>query len=144
MPFPALRLGYLVNGNDAAVARMRRQQMPWSVNALAALAGEIALQDSAASRRTAWLRRAPGFIQALCQLPTAVGLSSGQTICYAASEDIDLQRRLLTLQRLIRSCANYPGWTAAIIVNGDAQLRKTRRLLFRRCAVVAYRYNLLS
>ncbi len=40
---PGLRLGYLVNSDDAAVARMRRQQMPWSINALAALAGEVAL-----------------------------------------------------------------------------------------------------
>ncbi|PHK79993.1 threonine-phosphate decarboxylase, partial [Salmonella enterica subsp. enterica serovar Typhimurium] len=39
---PGLRLGYLVNSDDAAMARRRSQQMPWSVNALAALAGEVA------------------------------------------------------------------------------------------------------
>lgn len=73
---PGLRLGYLVNSDDAAVARMRRQQMPWSINALAALAGEVALQDSAWQQATwHWLREEGArFYQALCQLP-ADGLS---------------------------------------------------------------------
>lgn len=42
---PGLRLGYLVNGDARAVARMRERQMPWSINAFAALAGEMILQD---------------------------------------------------------------------------------------------------
>jgi threonine-phosphate decarboxylase len=37
---PGLRLGYLVNGDARAVARMRERQMPWSINAFAALAGK--------------------------------------------------------------------------------------------------------
>ncbi|VTM87291.1 Threonine-phosphate decarboxylase [Raoultella ornithinolytica] len=37
-PFPALRLGYLVNSDERAVARLREKQMPWSINAFAALA----------------------------------------------------------------------------------------------------------
>ncbi len=72
---PGLRLGYLVNSNDAAVARMRRQQMPWSVSsALAALAGEVALRDGGG--RLAWLREEGArFYQALSA--PADGLSGG-------------------------------------------------------------------
>ncbi len=43
MPFPALRLGIFVNSDDAAVARMRRQQNARAVSWLTrwrALAGE--------------------------------------------------------------------------------------------------------
>jgi threonine-phosphate decarboxylase len=37
---PGLRLGYLVNSDERAVARLREKQMPWSINAFAALAGK--------------------------------------------------------------------------------------------------------
>lgn len=110
---PGLRLGYLVNSDDAAVARMRRQQMPWSVNALAALAGEVALQDSAWQQATwHWLREEGArFYQALCQLPllTVYPGRANYLLLRCEREDIDLQRRLLTQRILIRSCANYPG-----------------------------------
>ena len=49
---PGLRLGYLVNSDERAVARLREKQMPWSINAFAALAGEIALKDSAYQQAT--------------------------------------------------------------------------------------------
>lgn len=110
---PGLRLGYLVNSDDAAVARMRRQQMPWSINALAALAGEVALQDSAWQQATwHWLREEGArFYQALCQLPllTVYPGRANYLLLRCEREDIDLQRRLLTQRILIRSCANYPG-----------------------------------
>lgn len=37
---PGLRLGYLVNSDERAVARLREKQMPWSINAFAALVGK--------------------------------------------------------------------------------------------------------
>ncbi|MEI6928188.1 aminotransferase class I/II-fold pyridoxal phosphate-dependent enzyme, partial [Klebsiella pneumoniae] len=53
---PGLRLGYLLNADAQAVARLRARQMPWSINAYAALAGEIILQDRAYQRATwQWL-----------------------------------------------------------------------------------------
>lgn len=54
---PGLRLGYLLNADAQAVARLRARQMPWSINAYAALAGEIILQDRAYQRATwQWLQ----------------------------------------------------------------------------------------
>ncbi len=38
---PGLRLGYLLNADAQAVARLRARQMPWSINAYAALAGKL-------------------------------------------------------------------------------------------------------
>ncbi len=109
---PGLRLGYLVNSDDAAMARMRRQQMPWSVNALAALAGEVALQDSAGNRRPALVTGGgrPVLSGALsAPLLTVYPGRANYLLLRCEREDIDLQRRLLTQRILIRSCANYPG-----------------------------------
>ncbi|MDP1244261.1 aminotransferase class I/II-fold pyridoxal phosphate-dependent enzyme, partial [Klebsiella pneumoniae] len=50
---PGLRLGYLLNADAQAVARLRARQMPWSINAYAAVAGEIILQDRA-YQRASW------------------------------------------------------------------------------------------
>ena len=48
---PGLRLGYLISSTET-VARLRRLQPPWSVNALAAAAGIAALADRDYARRT--------------------------------------------------------------------------------------------
>lgn len=61
---PGLRLGYLVNGDARAVARMRERQMPWSINAFAAPGGEIILQIAPTSRKpgSGWRRKGSAFI----------------------------------------------------------------------------------
>lgn len=77
---PGLRLGYLINSDAQAVGRLRQRQMPWSINAFAALTG-----------LTLW----PGVANYLflrCEVP-----------------GLDLQRALLEKHILIRSCSNYPG-----------------------------------
>lgn len=38
---PGLRLGYLLNADAQAVARLRARQMPWSINAYAAWPGKL-------------------------------------------------------------------------------------------------------
>lgn len=48
---PGLRLGYLVTGPDHA-ARIKKLQVPWSVNHMAQRAGVVALQDRDYERRT--------------------------------------------------------------------------------------------
>ncbi|SQI97787.1 L-threonine 3-O-phosphate decarboxylase [Klebsiella oxytoca] len=88
MPLPGLRLGYLVNGDARAVARMRERQMPWSINAFAALAGEIILQDSAYQQKTwQWLaEEGQRFYHQLRHIPgLTVYPGTGQTICFCAA-----------------------------------------------------------
>lgn len=113
---PGLRLGYLVNSNEQAVAQMRSQQMPWSINAFAALAGEIILRDSAYQRATwKWLEQeGERFDQQLQDLPglTAYPGRANYRLLRCDRADIDLQLALLKQHVLIRSCANYPGLDA--------------------------------
>ncbi|SUX74943.1 threonine-phosphate decarboxylase [Citrobacter freundii] len=60
---PGAASGYLVNSNEQAVAQMRSRQMPWSINAFAALAGEMILRDSAYQRATwKWLEQEGGAV----------------------------------------------------------------------------------
>lgn len=113
---PGLRLGYLLSSDVQNVARMRGRQMPWSINAFAALAGEVVLQDSAYQQASwQWLNaERPRLYQALNSQP---GLSVWPGVanylflrCDVAG--FDLQQALLEKHILIRSCANYPGLDA--------------------------------
>ena len=113
---PGLRLGYLVNSNEQAVVQMRSRQMPWSINAFAALAGEIILRDSAYQQATwKWLEQEGArFEQQLQNLPglTVYPGQANYRLLRCDRADIDLQRMLLEQHVLIRSCANYPGLDA--------------------------------
>lgn len=112
---PGLRLGYLLSSNTQAVARMRQQQMPWSVNAFAALAGEVVLNDSAYQKETwEWLNRErPRLRQALENVPgLSVWPGVANYLFLRCDTGIDLQQALLQQHILIRSCANYPGLDA--------------------------------
>lgn len=44
---PGLRLGYGLSKNKAAIEKLRQNKEPWSVNAVANLAGIYLLQDEA-------------------------------------------------------------------------------------------------
>ncbi len=110
---PGLRLGYLVNYDDAALERVRHQQMPWSINAFAALAGEIILRDRPYQQATwAWLQaERPRLFQALSALP-GITVWPGEANYLFLRSDLPgetLQRGLLAEQVLIRSCSNYSG-----------------------------------
>ena len=113
---PGLRLGYLVNSNEQAVAQMRRRQMPWSINAFAALAGEIILHDSAYQQATwKWLEQEGArFDRQLKELPglTVYPGRANYRLLRCERADFDLQRAMLEQHVLIRSCANYPGLDA--------------------------------
>lgn len=113
---PGLRLGYLVNSNEQAVAHMRNRQMPWSINAFAALAGEIILRDSDYQQATwKWLEQeGKRFDQQLQNLPHLKVYPGRANYRLLRCErlDVDLQRAMLEHHILIRSCANYPGLDA--------------------------------
>mgnify|MGYP003366451827 CR=1 FL=1 len=113
---PGLRLGYLLNGDPQAVLSLRERQMPWTINALAALAGEVILDDKAYQQATLqWLNtERPRLYQRLTQL-AGITLWQGEANYLFLRCDVaglDLQRALLEQHVLIRSCANYPGLDA--------------------------------
>lgn len=49
---PGLRLGYAVCGNHDLLQKIRQKQNPWTINSLAAIAGEIMFTDEEYIRRT--------------------------------------------------------------------------------------------
>lgn len=110
---PGLRLGYLLNGDARAVARLRRHQMPWSINAFAALAGEIVLNDREYQQRTwRWLdEEGTRFYRALKNMPGLKVYPGRANYLFLRCEraEVELQYALLQRRILIRSCANYPG-----------------------------------
>lgn len=109
---PGLRLGYVINSDASRVAALRASREPWTINAFAALAGEIVLDDAAYQQATfQWLEtERPWLWQSLNELPDLT-LWPGEAnyLFFRYDGEEDLQRRLLAQQILIRSCANYPG-----------------------------------
>lgn len=110
---PGLRLGYLVGGDIAAVSAMRQRQQPWTINAFAALAGEVILRDTAYQRATLdWLDKArPALYQALHALPGIQVWPGVANYLFLRCDvpGLELQAALLQHGILIRHCANYPG-----------------------------------
>lgn len=110
---PGLRLGYVLNGDERAVARLRKHQMPWSINAFAALAGGRVLNDHDYQQATlCWLaREGQRLYQALDEIDGLTVYPGRANYLFLRCEraDIELQYALLQQRVLIRSCANYPG-----------------------------------
>lgn len=110
---PGLRLGYVLNGDERAVAHLRKHQMPWSINAFAALAGERVLNDHDYQQATLrWLaREGQRLYQALDEIDGLIVYPGRANYLFLRCEraDIELQYALLQQRVLIRSCANYPG-----------------------------------
>ncbi len=62
---PGLRLGYLASSNSQAMQQLRSRRPPWTINAFAALAGEMVLDDQDYRQRTLrWLREEQAFLLA--------------------------------------------------------------------------------
>lgn len=110
---PGLRLGYLLNSDADAVARLRQRQMPWSINAFAALAGEMVLHDRAYQQATRqWLAKERAALLSRLRDFSALTVWEGRAnylFLRCNIPELDLQQALLTRHVLIRSCANYPG-----------------------------------
>ncbi|QHB33177.1 threonine-phosphate decarboxylase [Yersinia canariae] len=112
---PGLRLGYLLSGDLAGIRQMKQQREPWTINAFAALAGEIILDDQPYIKAThEWLAQQQHWLyQQLCALP-ALQVWPGRAnylFLRCLTPEINLQQALLQHHVLIRHCANYPGLT---------------------------------
>lgn len=103
----------MVSANTDVVGRIRTQREPWTINAFAALAGEVILNDRdyiEASYR--WLStEQPRLFKGLSKQSgiTVWPPRANYIFLRCEIEGLDLQRRLLEKNILIRHCANYPG-----------------------------------
>ena len=69
---PGMRLGYGITGNLDFLKKMKEKQVPWSLNSLGALAGELMLHDKAYIHltRELILSERTRLLQALEEIPT--------------------------------------------------------------------------
>ncbi|HEY3590876.1 MAG TPA: threonine-phosphate decarboxylase CobD [Buttiauxella sp.] len=135
-----LRLGYLVSSDTATVGRIRERREPWTINAFAALAGEVILSDREyieASYR--WLsNEQPRLYNGLNELHGITVWPPRANYIFLRCDvaGLDLQRALLEENILIRHCANYPGLDARYYrvaikssADNDTLLRALQRVL---------------
>lgn len=112
---PGLRLGYLLSGDLTGIRQMKQQREPWTINAFAALAGEIILDDRPYIEAThQWLAQQQQWLyQQLCNIPALQVWQGTANYIFlrCLRPEIDLQSALLQHHLLIRHCANYPGLT---------------------------------
>lgn len=110
---PGLRLGYLLSSNVTTIRTLKATREPWSVNALAALAGEHLLTDEAyiARSHAFFARERAGLFQAMSQFAQLkVWRPAANFIFFRCLRPgLHLQDALLTRHILIRHCENYPG-----------------------------------
>ena len=109
---PGLRLGYLITGNSAFCEHMKTSAEPWTINALAALAGQIIFADKAYAQQTyQWLKEQSQWLfNALSKMPTlAVLRPAANFVFFAYRGKLNLQHEMMKQGILIRSCENYVG-----------------------------------
>lgn len=107
-----LRLGYALLHPDRA-KRWQQWRDPWPVNRLAAIAGQVGLQDEAFQRETwAWLPKArQQLMSGLQQLPGLEVYPGAANFLLVRSQVscVQLQTQLLKkYQILIRDCMSFP------------------------------------
>lgn len=109
---PGLRLGYAIAHPDR-LQRWQQWRDPWSVNSLAAAAGEVVLQDGNFQHHTwEWLTAARSQLFAgLKQLPGLQPVPGAANFLLVRSSQsvVELQAKLLKHhQILIRDCLSFP------------------------------------
>ncbi|WP_431222783.1 threonine-phosphate decarboxylase CobD [Serratia sp. L9] len=113
---PGLRLGYLVSSDRPGLQQMKQLREPWTINAYAALAGEVILNDGAYIHQThQWLAQQRAWLfDALATLPQLRIWPGAANYIFlrCLRPGFDLQQALLQHRILIRHCANYPGLSA--------------------------------
>jgi threonine-phosphate decarboxylase len=113
---PGLRLGYLLSADQNVLAPLRDAREPWTINAFAALAGEILFDDQHyASQTYHWLKAEQIYLHhGLSQIQeiTPYQPSANYIFFRLNKPDFDLQAALMQHGILIRHCANYPGLSA--------------------------------
>ncbi|NDL63210.1 threonine-phosphate decarboxylase CobD [Acerihabitans arboris] len=128
---PGLRLGYMLGSDTQAMARLRERRPPWTINAFAALAGEVVLDDLEYQRDAMrWLQEQQTYLYGgLSALPALkVWRPAANYIFFRCQRRaLDLQAALLQKGLLIRSCANYPGLSGdyyRVAIKGGADNRR--------------------
>ncbi len=110
---PGLRLGYLLSSDSGLLKKIREEREPWTINALAALAGEVLFEDKDYPQATyQWLEQEQNhLLTALSQIPSLKVYQPTANYLFFKhlSDQSDLQDRLMEQGILIRSCANYTG-----------------------------------
>lgn len=128
---PGLRLGYLISADEKAIATMRDEREPWTINAFAALAGETVLDDREYIQQThQWLLAEQRYLfEALSDFDSICVWrpAANYIFLHCLDESINLQDALIRQNILIRHCANYPGLSAhhyrVAIKSHDANLK---------------------
>lgn len=112
---PGLRLGYAVASNENILRRMHDNREPWTINSLAALAGEIILKDEDYIQATKnWIEQERNnLFKALNDIEgIKVYKPEANYIFFSSSKnDRCLKEALLEKKILIRSCSNYKNLT---------------------------------
>ena len=98
---PGMRLGYGITGNLDFLKKMKEKQVPWSLNSLGALAGELMLQDKDYIHRTRELilSERTRLLQALVEIPTYKTYPA-----YANFSLLKIQKPVLTSYDVFDAC----------------------------------------
>jgi threonine-phosphate decarboxylase len=117
---PGIRLGFLMSHDTALLGQIHQQREPWTINAFAALAGEILFADNDYIQHShQWLAEQQRYLyQALCKFEQlSVYPTSTNYLFFKLNHQpnnltrLNLQTELMHFGILIRSCANYRGLT---------------------------------
>lgn len=112
---PGLRLGYMVSGDRPSLRAMHMKREPWTINALAALAGGILLNDHQyASDTHRWLKQEQEHLFSALSAEPKLKVyppAANYVFFHLLDPSLDLQSALMAQGILIRHCANYPGLT---------------------------------
>ncbi|AOT72380.1 threonine-phosphate decarboxylase CobD [Geosporobacter ferrireducens] len=112
---PGLRLGYAVTSNENILGRIRDNREPWSINSLAALAGEIVLKDKTYIQATKnWIgEEKDNLFKALNAIEGIKAYKPEANYIFFSygKSDNCLKEVLLSKKILIRSCGNYKNLT---------------------------------
>lgn len=109
---PGLRLGYLLCGNTQVISHLKERREPWTINGLAALVGEVLLDDEAYIQKTQELiaEQREYLCCELREFPQLkIWAPRANYIFIRCLDRVDLQSALLKYKLLIRHCQNYPG-----------------------------------
>lgn len=113
--YPGLRLGYMVSHREV-ISQAEGHKEPWTVNALAQLAGEVALKDEdfifrsreyVASEKS-FLYRELSRLGGINPIPPTVNFITSR-ITLEGLTSAGLKEMLIRKGLLIRDCSNFPG-----------------------------------
>jgi len=110
---PGLRLGYMLSSDTKLLNEIREHREPWTINAMAALAGEVLFDFITYHQETFdWLTTERNYL--LTELNRFKNInvyspSANYIFFKHLNESSNLQKELMQLGMLIRSCSNYIG-----------------------------------